>query len=182
MEKEVWEDVIEFKGMYKVSNLGRVKSLQRYVKNNSQGSLRLLHERIVSQKKERHGYMAVNLSSPDYHRYIRVHVLVLEVFVGKRPHKSCVCHNDGNKQNNKLNNLRYDTYSANAKDRIRHGTVPKIDIRCEKHPRARFRNADVVFMRYLLNNGISREIIEKMYKVGRHQLYMIFSGRQWVFK
>lgn len=52
----------------------------------------------------------------------KVHSLVAETFLGKKPsidHE--VCHNDGNPDNNLLENLRWGTAKENAQDRIRHG-------------------------------------------------------------
>lgn len=51
----------------------------------------------------------------------RVHLLVLETFVGPRPHGMFGCHNDGDKDNNRLENLRWDTASNNSYDTVRHG-------------------------------------------------------------
>lgn len=51
----------------------------------------------------------------------RIHQIVLEAFVGPRPRGTEACHNDGNRKNNALSNLRWDTPSGNWKDRKRHG-------------------------------------------------------------
>jgi hypothetical protein len=179
MENEIWKDVPKFEGIYQVSNLGRVKSLKRKARNTIYGSFRPINEKILSQKKEKSGYMAVNLCIKRKGKYRRVHTLVLEAFVGIRQDKMCCCHNDGNRQNNKLSNLRYDTYKGNAKDRIRHGTVPHLNHKCENHPRARFKNIDVIMMRKLLKEGVPRYEIEKMYNVGHGKLSNIFAGNQW---
>lgn len=65
------------------------------------------------------GYLQVWLRG--VHR--TMHSLVMEAFVGPRPEGMQVCHNDGNRENNRLSNLRYDTPSANAADRYLHGTM-----------------------------------------------------------
>jgi hypothetical protein len=52
----------------------------------------------------------------------RMHRLVLFAFVGPCPPGMEGCHNDGNHQNNALSNLRWDTPSANQRDRAKHGT------------------------------------------------------------
>lgn len=71
-------------------------------------------------------YLTVNVSRFDgttrkawQHR--KVHLLVLEAFVGPRPHGLIGCHNDGDKNNNRPENLRWDTYSSNSYDTVRHG-------------------------------------------------------------
>lgn len=53
-----------------------------------------------------------------------VHRLVLETFIGPPP-EGCVCrHLNGNRQDNRLSNLRWGTPSENAEDRRMHGTMP----------------------------------------------------------
>lgn len=52
---------------------------------------------------------------------VTVHGLVAEVFIGPRPEGLDVCHNDGDKSNNRASNLRYDTHSENQKDEVRAG-------------------------------------------------------------
>jgi len=51
-----------------------------------------------------------------------VHVMVLNAFIGPCPAGMEACHWDGNPANNTLDNLRWDTASANVTDSIRHGT------------------------------------------------------------
>jgi HNH endonuclease len=53
-----------------------------------------------------------------------VHTLVLQAFVGPCPAGMEACHYDGDKANNKLGNLRWDTKRANELDAIRHRTRP----------------------------------------------------------
>lgn len=54
-----------------------------------------------------------------------VHILILETFIGPRPHGMLACHNDDNKQNNALANLRWDTPQQNARDVIRNNRKGK---------------------------------------------------------
>ena len=51
-----------------------------------------------------------------------VHRLVLEAFLGPCPPGLICCHNDGDPANNRLSNLRWDTYKSNSEDMLRHGT------------------------------------------------------------
>jgi HNH endonuclease len=47
---------------------------------------------------------------------------VLEAFVGSRPPGLICCHGDGDPANNRVENLRWDTYFSNSEDMLRHGT------------------------------------------------------------
>lgn len=68
-------------------------------------------------------YIEVTLYNNGQPKNFLVHRLVLEMFVGPCPEGMECCHFDGNKMNNHLSNLRWDTPLANTADQIRHGTA-----------------------------------------------------------
>ncbi len=70
-----------------------------------------------------HGYLRLWLTNQSGKRKVLVHHLVLEAFVGPRPHGLMACHNDGNKLNNTPSNLRWGTAKDNHDDSVRHGTA-----------------------------------------------------------
>ncbi|MDD5220635.1 MAG: HNH endonuclease signature motif containing protein [Candidatus Bipolaricaulis sp.] len=72
---------------------------------------------IILKHRNNRGYPTVALSKNNRQYNRRVHRLVMETFVGLRPTGLEICHNDGNKLNNKIENLRYDTHKNNMKDR-----------------------------------------------------------------
>ena len=59
------------------------------------------------------GYLTVNLSNCGTKRRRYIHRLVIEAFAGPRPEGMVCCHNDGDPENNRFENLRWDTYVAN---------------------------------------------------------------------
>lgn len=67
-------------------------------------------------------HLVVRLSKNGVKKTKMSHRLVLEAFVGPCPEGMECCHNDGNPANNKLENLRWDTRSANHQDAVKHGT------------------------------------------------------------
>jgi HNH endonuclease len=69
-------------------------------------------------------YSKVNLSDGIRKVARYIHRLVLEAFVGPCPPGLICCHNDGEPANNRVENLRWDTYQANENDKFRHGTRP----------------------------------------------------------
>lgn len=116
---EEWRPIPGTDGIYEVSNLGRVRSLDRVITEKT-GMCRRKSGRVLKPfKGDRYDHQAVSIGAHD-RRY--VHVLVLEVFVGPRPTGYEACHNDGDVHNNAVKNLRWDTPSANQQDRIDHGT------------------------------------------------------------
>jgi len=119
---EVWKSVTIRKG-YEVSNFGRVRSLDRLVeyvdKRRSYNKREYLHKgRILRPQNGPSGYLTVHLGYKHMNKYI--HHLVMGAFVGKTPKGLEICHNDGNKKNNRLDNLRFDTHWSNNFDRERH--------------------------------------------------------------
>lgn len=110
---ERWLPVSDYEGLYEVSNYGRVRSFHRTSSDTPPRVLRL--------NQLRSGYLQVALSKNGRKRFARVHRLVLESFIGPCPPEKEACHADGDRGNNNLGNLRWDTRRANALDTVRHG-------------------------------------------------------------
>jgi hypothetical protein len=110
---EIWKDIPNYEGIYQVSNLGRVKSLQRLVKGKI--NLRINKEKILKPTVDFHGYCVVGLYNLNCKR-IKVHQLVAIAFLNHKlcGHKLVVNHIDGNKINNNLKNLEIVTQRENA--------------------------------------------------------------------
>src|SRR5665213_1183304 len=104
---ELWKDIPGYEGSYQVSDLGRVKSLDRTIE--SPGSKRGYPKEVKSQallpQKHSAGYLHVRLQG----KTSLIQELVMRAFVGQRPIGLQICHNDGNRHNNALTNLRFDT-------------------------------------------------------------------------
>jgi hypothetical protein len=79
---------------------------------------------IKTRVNKNHGYVEVGLMRDGKQRTMLVHRLVLEAFVGPCPSGMEGCHDpDPNRQNNSLDNLRWDTRKRNHADKTRHGTM-----------------------------------------------------------
>lgn len=116
---EIWKPVNGHEGHYEVSDQGRVRSLDRYVPRRRGKPMRRVGKILKSiVAAGGPGYPIINLCG----RTTYVHSLVLEAFVGPRPHRHEACHENGIRTDNRLANLRWDTPQANQMDRARHGT------------------------------------------------------------
>lgn len=129
---EEWRAVVGYEDRYEVSSLGYVKSLPKVVHwPNRSGFIctRYHPERILASKvASRGGYAVIGLcdpAKPDKIKQFRVHRLVLEAFVGPCPTEMEARHLNGDRMDNRLENLRWGTKSENAYDKIRHGTHTK---------------------------------------------------------
>lgn len=114
--REVWKPVSSYEGIYEVSDAGRVRSVARF---DAAGHWR--DGREMTTRADADGYLRVPLCKLGKKTSHGVHRLVLSAFEGEPQDGAHACHNDGNPANNRLTNLRWDTASANARDRVQHG-------------------------------------------------------------
>lgn len=117
---EEWRDIPGYEGAYQVSDQGRVRSLDRYVLAGVDGR-RLLRGKPMSISPDKDGYQKVTLYSSGQGKTFRVHRLVLKSFVGPCPEGMEACHGNGGRSDNRLDNLRWDSLSANEYDKVGHG-------------------------------------------------------------
>lgn len=107
---EEWRQ-ISWAPKYKVSNMGRVVGARGW---------------LLKPIDRGNGYLALNIfPTKDKAVMESIHVLVLTEFVSPRPDGYHGCHCDGDKTNNKLDNLRWDTVKENIGDQVRHGTFAR---------------------------------------------------------
>lgn len=107
--EEIWKDIEGYEGLYQVSNLGNVKSLRKRIDKGK--CHRHFDEKILKPIETNRGYLRVKLCKDRKIKKIRVHRLVAEAFI-KRPELE-VNHIDGNKKNNKVENLEWVTQREN---------------------------------------------------------------------
>ena len=113
LENEIWKDIKGFEGLYRVSNLGRVKSLERFRKGKN-GSLVTVKERILKPKLTHNGYYRVGLCKNSKIRFYMVHRLVWIAFNGTIPEGLQVNHISERKSENRLSNLNLMTPKENC--------------------------------------------------------------------
>lgn len=119
---EEWRAVIGYEGLYEVSSIGRVRSLDR-LHSTPSGKGRLYPGKLLSPGIEkRSGYRAMGLYKNNRGRMVRVHCLVLDAFVGPRQDNQVARHLNGNPADNRLENLAWGTRLENARDAQVHGT------------------------------------------------------------
>src|SRR5699024_1745954 len=113
-EKEIWKPITGYEGKYEVSNQGRVKSLSRTICcGRNKRTVRNVGERIISTKNISHGYKKTDLFKGNIRKQFFVHRLVAYAFVPNPLKKPNVNHLDGNKLNNRAENLEWVTQKEN---------------------------------------------------------------------
>ena len=111
-EQEVWRDIDNYAGMYQVSNLGNVKSLERKVFNPGLGKFQHLKGRLL--KLTGGGtYVQVILCKNGNIKAHLVHRLVAEAFIPNPNNYPIINHKDENPKNNCVENLEWCTYKYN---------------------------------------------------------------------
>lgn len=118
--KEIWKDVVGFEGLYKVSNFGNVKSVDRYV-SGKLNSKRFQKGKIMTAQKNRKGYFAVILHKNGIAHHFLIHRLVAISFIENRTNKEQVNHIDMNKGNNSVDNLEWCTSLENIRHSYANG-------------------------------------------------------------
>lgn len=122
MEKEVWKDIKGYEGLYQISNLGNIKSLNKvqklYINNAKSGIRKGKQLKLILFNN---GYYFVNLSKNGKIHSYAVHRLVAKTFISNPNNLPIINHIDGNKLNNNINNLEWCTYSHNIQEAFRLG-------------------------------------------------------------
>jgi hypothetical protein len=155
---------------YRVLRDGRVQS--RYVRSGSGWDISDQWSDLKPSRTSL-GYYCVVLHRDGRRFWRLVHQLVLEAFVGPRPPGFVACHKDGDRGNNSVGNLRWDTQKSNLGDRVASGTDPV----GERNPASKLKESDVLEIRRLFSQGIPKLRIAKMKKISAKTVRMIINGR-----
>lgn len=97
---------------YEISDTGLVKSVDRYV-NSKGGSKRLAPGRMLKFTENKDGYYNVGIHHNGEQHTKFVHQLVAEAFIPNPENKPCIDHVNGNRQDNRVENLRWCTIEEN---------------------------------------------------------------------
>lgn len=118
MEKEVWKTYPEF-DFIQVSNLGRVRTLDRVVSNGK--GIYVKKGRILKQRRNRYGYLLVHFSVNGKQVNRSVHRLVAQTFIPNPDNFPEVNHKDNDRTNNCVDNLEWCTGEYNTAYREKYG-------------------------------------------------------------
>ena len=155
---EIWKDVPGFGGHYQASSHGRVRSKARTItKRTRWGGVMTQEypEKVLSKiRRDKYGHLGVHIGNGGVKYTVFIHHMVLLAFVGPRPDGMECCHNNGIANDNRPENLRWDSHKNNNGDRVVHGTYQY----GEDHHMAKFSNAKVrEVCEYLRSGGRGRD-------------------------
>lgn len=126
---------------YQISDMGRVRRL-RYSDRIKQGT-------ILKEGRTKDGYSSVSILVNGKSKMMSISRAMLVSFTGENPPHLNAAHNDGNRRNNKLSNLRWATPKENSDDKYLHGTI----LYGENHPNNVLLDTDIKKIRKLYKKG-----------------------------
>lgn len=194
VSEEIWKDVEGYEGLYQISNLGNVKSLDRYVKQKD-NKIKHIKEKMLTSHDNNRGYLAVNLSKDGKTKTHTVHRLIATAFIPNPENKPCIDHINAIRTDNRIENLRWATYSENNSNPICLEKKSKVhkgkklskehiealhgSIQGEKHPKA---TICYIYSQYgeLLFKGIMK--LCGQWLVDNGYLNTLESGRKTIYR
>jgi uncharacterized protein (DUF433 family) len=167
-EKEKWLPIPEYEGRYDISNYGKVRSYQN-------GRDKIAIPKIIKLWIGKKGYMYANLSKFYKRHNILISGMVAKVFLGPKPTGKEVSHIDGNRKNNFIGNLIYETHSENMQRAVRQNTM------CcgERHPKHKLTEIQVRRIIKKLAQGIRPYILAKEFGVDSDSIRDIYHRQSW---
>lgn len=123
--KEIWKPVNleDFKHLYEVSSLGRVRSIEHYANYRLEGFKMKIKGRILKPKISNKGYLEVILSDGPKKKYCRVHQLVAKAFLPNPNNYDTINHINEVKTDNRVENLEWCTCKYNVEEYHRNRTL-----------------------------------------------------------
>lgn len=181
-ELEIWKPAVDVEDI-EVSNLGRARSLDRmssvYGRTRNgrlQGAFQQLRPgKMLSPCIGRHGYLEIALMRNGKRTKYRLHRLVAAAFVAGYFEKASIDHRDGNKLNNRADNLEWVTLSENTRRQWESGLV---NLRGELHPSSKLTNLQANAVAVLYQNNFPPSQIAEWFGVSSALVYKIVHGKK----
>lgn len=179
MEEEIWKDIPGYEGYYQVSNMGRVKSLDRtmIIEHPIGGQRTVLRKgKILKNKVNNHGKNMVSLSKNNKIKESNVSRLVLLAFTGMPNKDQECCHRNDIQTDDTLSNLYWGTRKENIIDKERNNKQP----RGSNVGTSKLKEGEVYLIKKLLNTKKYTSVfIAKMFKVDRTTINKIKRNLNW---
>lgn len=171
---ENWVNVPD-EQFYQVSDHGRIRSIDRQVEQvNRWGKVMISNKKgKILTPSNSHGYLAVKMGTSPF--VWRVHQLVARAFIGPCPVGSVVNHIDGNKHNNRPENLEYISNSDNVKHAYRTGLLSN---KGTTNGHAILNDDKVRQIRSLRGSGTHKQIGEKV-GCKTYLVSQVLAGKTW---
>lgn len=172
--KEIWKPIKNFEHLYLISNNGKVKSLDRKARNGT-GYRTYKGKELSGANKA--GYRYVILYNNQHATNRMIHRLVAETFIVNSENKYCVNHKNGNKSDNRVDNLEWVSSKENTDHAIKLGLIKN---KGEKGSFSKLKDWMIPKIREMYKSGkYSQRQIGDYFKVKQTTIYYILSGKTW---
>ncbi len=174
---EIWVDIVNYEGIYKISNLGKIKSLSRNLtsKNNS---YRKTKEKIITGTINKFGYLYIELSNKGVSKKYYIHKLIAIHFIKNEYNKPFVNHKNGIKLDNSINNLEWCTASENILHSYR--VLNRVHSQPAKGKFGWLNKGSIAVIQYDLNDNIVNifgSISEANRKTGINNIWLAINNK-----
>ena len=177
IEEEIWKDIKGYEGLYQVSNLGRVKSLERYRKNGKNKGY-IKPETILKPLIDSSDYLFVILQIDCLKKHLRINRQVALHFIPNPLNLPEVNHLFGDKSDNRACVLEWSTHSENMKHAFRTGL--RIGLKGEKNPKCKLTKKIVNEIRDKFKTGNYTKLkLSKEYNISDAQIGNIVRFKMW---
>lgn len=176
--KEIWKDVKDYEGLYKISNLGRVLSVERDSIDKN-GFKHHVKAKILTPRKHNHGYRYVTLCKTGSYINFLIHRLVGIHFIDNPKEKRCINHKNGNKTDNVEANLEWCTHGENNLHANKNGLV---DRNGEKNGKAKLTVQQVKYIRSNYVKGskdLNCKYFAEMFDVSEGAVNSVVLNKSW---
>ena len=171
---EIWKPIPNFEGFYEASNLGRIRSVDKYVMNHSVSEFR--KGVVLTPTYHTHGYTYVTLSKLGVKKKYLIHRLVAMAFCDNPNNYKIINHIDGIKDNNIPSNLEWCTSSHNNKEALRLGLRIPNPQKGEKHFKAQITELQAID---ILTKRLTKKEFMELYNISIHIINNLQWGRSW---
>lgn len=165
---EEWRPIPQLENAYAVSNHGRIRRCDGSPFSRNNGA-------PLATMFDRDGYVCTQISLHNKGKMIRNHKFVMLLFVGPPPPRHEINHRDGNKSNNRLDNLEYIT----SKENLAHAAHLGLKARGERQGSSKLTSKDVFDIRALAAQGIYQNRIAEQFEISTSQCCAIVNRRSW---
>lgn len=165
--KEIWYDIPEYEGIYKISNFHRVKNIVYRGKQT------------IAKGYINAGYMCVSLTKNMIRKAGFLHKLIATVFIPNPKNFKVVNHRDGNKLNNAVWNLEWCDKSHDVKEAHRLGLSHGYSMPGEKHPSSKLKSKDLKYIKKQLGLGVTQKSIAISLGVSQTLISYINNNKRW---
>ena len=157
-----------YEDLYAASPDGKIFSIKGSRKSG-------FRPQILTPRKVSLGYQGVTLCKDRVHKQVLVHRIIAQTFIPNPESKKTVNHKDGNKQNNRVENLEWST----QKEQIQHSIKTGLTVfeTGEQARNFKLTNKTVVQIKALLSNHVPQQTIADTYGISQGHVSKINSGR-----